>query len=131
MSSKAAIDKATKGLDLLFAKGMQGTASTQEQLLLVTRTLMCYLARPLIQQMGISETTAEPIALLDSACGGGVITQEVQAILPRDVLEKSTFVAADKSEMLANLVKGRIVDEGWVNTEAKVLDAIVSALERR
>jgi DUF917 family protein len=130
----AAIDKASKSLSVLFAKGMQGTASSQEQLILVTRTLMGHLARPLIQQMGITgEATTEqqPITLLDSACGGGVVTQEVQAALGRDVLEKSRMVAADKSEMLVDLVKGRIVDEGWVNVEAKVLDAIVSVVGRR
>lgn len=86
---------------------------------------MKLLAAPLLVQMGIKKDRATPVKFLDSACGTGVVTQELQAILSSDVREKSSFICADTSEVLVNLVKGRIETEGWVNTEARVLDAMV------
>lgn len=123
------LDKAAKSISALFQKGMQGTASTEEQLIFVNKTLMPHLARPLLQQMGLLSSPSLPITLLDSACGTGVVTQEVQGLLGREALAGSRFVAADQSEMLVDIVRGRVEREGWVNMEVKVLDAMVGGLE--
>lgn len=97
----------------------------------VSTKLMKFLAAPLLAQMGVNKDRTAPVQFLDSACGTGVVTQEVQGMLGRDVLEKSTFISADRSDTLVDLVKGRIEEEGWVNVQAKVLDAMVCLLRLR
>jgi ubiquinone/menaquinone biosynthesis C-methylase UbiE len=99
-------------------------SANQSSMVLVSKKVMSRLAAPLLHQMGIDSRSA-PLHLLDSACGTGVVTQEVQRLLPRDVLERSTVLSADGSEALVDLVKRRIEDEAWVNVQARVLDAMV------
>lgn len=54
------------------------------------------------------------------------MTQELQATLRKDVLDKSSFLCADFAEPLVGMVKTRIETEGWVNADTKALDAMVS-----
>lgn len=123
MAQPQTVAQAARGLATLFKAGM---STGHEQLLIITKTIMPLMASPLLQQMGLGEGTTEPFALLDGACGSGVVTQEVQRTVPRAVLEGSSIVASDSSEALVDLVRTRVEAEGWVNTEAKVLDAMVS-----
>lgn len=76
--------------------------------------------------MGISENVTTPVKFLDSACGSGVLTDAVQKILSKDVLDKSTFLMADVGDGMLNVAKKRLGTEGWVNAEIKKLDATVS-----
>lgn len=99
--------------------------SSQASMILASKKLMKHAAAPLLKQMGMSRARTDPVQFLDSACGTGVVTQEVQGMLARDVLDKSTFICADSSRVLVDVVAGRIQDEAWVNTQAEVLDARV------
>lgn len=103
---------------------------------LVTKKLMRLLALPLLQHMGISDDSnnnnndgaapaSAPLDFVDSACGTGVLTQELQRMLPRDVLDESTFLCADTSRVFVDMVAERARDEGWVNVRPEVLDAMV------
>lgn len=92
-----------------------------------SRGIMRVIAEPLIKQMGFNNEMTEPVVLLDNACGSGVVTQEVQAVLSDEVLQRSSFTCADSSAAMVDLVKKRVVSEKWVNVEATVLDAMVSA----
>ncbi|EXV06606.1 ubiE/COQ5 methyltransferase family protein [Metarhizium robertsii] len=103
--------------------------SSQASMILASKKLMKHAAAPLLKQMGMSRARTAPVQFLDSACGTGVVTQEVQGMLARDVLDKSTFICADSSRVLVDVVAGRIQDEAWVNTQAEVLDARDTGLE--
>ncbi|KAM0435913.1 hypothetical protein ACHAPT_002805 [Fusarium lateritium] len=100
----------------------------EEQMLYVSRHMMPKLIEPLPRQMGITDKASTPVAFLDNACGSGVLTHAVQQILPKDVLEKSTFLCADNAEGMVNLSKKRVGLDGWVNTEVNKLDATNSEL---
>ncbi|WAO92705.1 Hypothetical protein NCS54_01022300 [Fusarium falciforme] len=100
----------------------------EEQMLYVSRHMMPKLIAPLPRQMGITNNTSTPVAFFDNACGSGVLTHEIQQILPKDVLEKSTFLSADNAEGMVNLSKKRVGLEGWVNIEVKKLDATNTGL---
>lgn len=83
-------------------------------------------APALLRQMGLDVARTEPVSLLDSACGVGVVAYEAHQILSRDVLEEGAIVCTDISSMLVQLVERRTSRERWVNTTAVVCDATVS-----
>ncbi|KAK2616777.1 hypothetical protein QQS21_000154 [Conoideocrella luteorostrata] len=93
-----------------------------------SKKMMRLLAAPLLSQMGLTRDVTAPVQFLDNACGTGVMTQEMQVILSRDVLEKSEFVCTDSSAAMIDAVKGRIGTEGWVNVLARVADAMDTGL---
>ncbi|KAK2046372.1 methyltransferase domain-containing protein [Colletotrichum somersetense] len=95
----------------------------------ISRSMSGQLNARLISQMGLGAETDEPIAFLDSACGAGPGAQELYKAVPRQVLEKSEILCGDESPMMIDLVKKRIKDEGWVGTQARVIDAMDSGLE--
>jgi hypothetical protein len=132
------LEQAAASLSELYRNAGKSISNTEQQQLRATKHLMKALATPLLQQMGITAAPDQPgLAVVDLACGGGVVVQELQALLPREVLQKSSFLASDNSAALVELVNKRIVAEGWVNTKASVLDAQVCrwtmrpALERQ
>jgi SAM-dependent methyltransferase len=127
MSNTNMLDAAARNLDGVF-KNPASTGVTQSDQLHAARNMLKGMAQPLVRALGITETATEPLVLLDMACGSGVVTQETQALLPRAVLEKSSIVAADTSAASIDLVNHRIATEGWLNVEAKVLDARDSGL---
>ncbi|KAJ6444916.1 Short-chain dehydrogenase [Purpureocillium lavendulum] len=104
------------------------------------KSLMGGLAAPLLEQMGLSSSgppqqqqQQQAIRLLDSACGPGVFTREVQAALGateqgRRTLARSRFVCADSAPGLVEAARRRIEEEGWVNAEAMVADAMDTGL---
>ncbi|RBA16132.1 hypothetical protein FPRO05_11982 [Fusarium proliferatum] len=104
------------------------SATMEAQMLYASKTMMPHLIKPLPTQMGISEKTSMPVKFLDNACGSGVLTHAVQQALPKDILEKSTFLCADASDGMVSVAKKRLDTEGWVNTEIKKLDATNTGL---
>ncbi|KAL7818333.1 S-adenosyl-L-methionine-dependent methyltransferase [Trichoderma gracile] len=102
--------------------------SFEQDFVQISYGIMSSIVEPLVTHMGFHETLTEPVVLLDSACGSGVLTQEVQAALAEEVLEMSSFTCADNAVGMVDLVKRRIVEEKWVNAEAKVLDAMNTGL---
>lgn len=125
MASATQTAKTAKNLTALF----KSITVNDENLVRISRSAMRTIVAPLLSQMGLTAQTTSPVSVLDSAAGSGVFTQETQAVLPRDVLEKSSFICADVSPNMVELVKKRISLDDWVNTEAKVLDAMVCLLE--
>lgn len=93
-----------------------------------SRGIMRVIVEPLIEQMGFINEITEPVVLLDNACGSGVVTQEVQAVLSDEVLQRSSFTCADSSAAMVDLVKKRVVGEKWVNVETTVRDAMHTGL---
>jgi hypothetical protein len=87
-------------------------------------TVSAPLATRMLQQIGL-DTMQKPFKLLDNGAGLGVVAAEVQKMVDKDVLAQSSVISADFSESTVELVRGRIEKEGWVNTEARVVDAQV------
>ncbi|KXJ88304.1 S-adenosyl-L-methionine-dependent methyltransferase [Microdochium bolleyi] len=90
--------------------------------------------RALLAQMGLvpspedSEHTTsapidEPFALLDNACGPGLIAGVLQEDLPRELLSRSRILCADINGNFVDILKQRAEAEHWVGVEAAVLDA--------
>ncbi|RFU77350.1 hypothetical protein TARUN_4902 [Trichoderma arundinaceum] len=122
------VETMAKSMQAHFHTVAQSTSSFEQDFTRVSQRLIRYIAEPLVAQMGLNGGISKPIALFDNACGAGVVTQEVQAALPDEILQSSSFTCADSSAAMVDLVKKRIVNEKWVNVEAKVLDAMVGAL---
>ncbi|KAH7323135.1 S-adenosyl-L-methionine-dependent methyltransferase [Stachybotrys elegans] len=123
MSSSGNIDKAAQQLSDLY-RNTGATNSAEENQIRIAKTFLSKLVAPLLPQVGVSESTQKPVHLLDLACGTGVVTQEIQLLLPKNVLEQSSFLSTDSSEGLVNLVKRRIEAEKWINTSAQVVNAM-------
>ena len=75
--------------------------------------------------MGLDGTRDKPFKLLDHACGTGVVGHLLRASITPEVLEQSSVLSAVKAPDMVELVKDRQAREGWINSEARVLDAQV------
>ncbi|KAJ0124482.1 Aklanonic acid methyltransferase DnrC [Diaporthe amygdali] len=100
----------------------------QDFLIETMRTISAPLARRMLAQVGLGAGTTEPYRLLEQGCGMGVVAPLLHETVPRGVQEKSSVVCGDFSGPLVEAVKGRMGREGWVNCEAKVVDAQESGL---
>ncbi|CCF47354.1 hypothetical protein CH063_04131 [Colletotrichum higginsianum] len=99
-------------------------ADQRDNLIAASHGFLGDMSSALITHMG----NTEPVAFFDNACGSGVLTQELQKRLGKDVLEKSTFLCADIAQNMVDLVKERVQAEGWLNTEVRLLDATKTGL---
>ncbi|KAL4880428.1 S-adenosyl-L-methionine-dependent methyltransferase [Aspergillus karnatakaensis] len=78
-------------------------------------------AGPLIDQSGIVSEKA-PI-VLDNACGTGIISSTLNGRLNEQARQNCKLTCGDFSEAMLEYTRQRAVDEGWPNTEVKVIDA--------
>ncbi|KAH6890630.1 S-adenosyl-L-methionine-dependent methyltransferase [Thelonectria olida] len=105
------------------SKLFKGISEHEKGFLVASRGVLRPIINPLLLQLGLTEKTTTPFDLLDGACGTGLLTQEVQDRVPKDVLAKSSFLCSDFSDQMVGIVNKRIEAEGWVNTKTAVLDA--------
>ncbi|KAJ0340546.1 hypothetical protein KNSL1_011500 [Colletotrichum chrysophilum] len=61
------------------------------------------MASSLLTQMGITNITSQGIDFFDNACGTGVLTQELQSILANEIIQKSSFLCADKAQNMVDM----------------------------
>lgn len=127
MAATDDIETMAKSMSAHFKTMPQQTPTFEKDFVDFSRGVLRLIADPLVNDLGLNGNVTEPVRLLDSACGVGVVTQEVQAALPDEILQSSSFTCADNSEAMVDVVKKRIAEEKWVNVEAKVLDAQVRA----
>ncbi|RYP32554.1 hypothetical protein DL767_005166 [Monosporascus sp. MG133] len=85
-------------------------------------------ARILLAQMGLDKSVTAPFRLLDNACGVGPIAAELQEQVDAQVLAGSKVLCADFNANLVDMLKRRIVMNGWSNIETAALDAQDSGL---
>lgn len=97
----------------------------QQSLLEAVDAITAPLARNMLHKIGLDETTTTPFKLLEIGCGMGVLAPNLNQTVPKNVMEKSSVLCTDFSEALVTTVKRRIENEGWVNTDARVVDAQV------
>ncbi|KJZ77833.1 hypothetical protein HIM_03010 [Hirsutella minnesotensis 3608] len=140
MQRQVSLGEAAAKLSEHFARAGEETTAPERELILGAKRMLRLLAAPLVEQMGLvknghgmaeedkeegeeEEEEGEPVELLDSACGTGVVTQEVQATHSAGRRARSRFVCADASAAMVELVRKRAAAEGWANVEARVADA--------
>ncbi|GKZ26592.1 hypothetical protein AbraIFM66951_002779 [Aspergillus brasiliensis] len=89
---------------------------------------------PLVQHSGILSTpnndpsNNKPLAVFDNACGLGIVSSHLNSTLPEDVKRHWTLTCGDVTELMVEYTKVRSEREGWVNAEAKVVDAQCTGL---
>jgi len=109
--------------------GVSGKEDDWEEYLLENMTKVSMpLAVKMLAQAGIHKDTTAPFTLLDEGCGLGVVAGCLQDTVSKDVLARSSMVSSDYSRALVGFVQNRIQKKGWINTEAKVLDAQVAPI---
>lgn len=100
-------------------------AVSEPRVLEFVGTVCAPLAARMLSQIGLDERTTNPFKLLDNGAGLGPVASEVQKRISRQVLSRSNVISADFSESTVHFVEKRIEKEGWINTQAMVVDAQV------
>lgn len=83
------------------------------------------LAVHMLRQIGLDENTNAPFELFDNGAGSGIVGAEIQSRISPTILAQSKIVSADFAENMVEIVKQRIVEQNWVNTESRVIDSQV------
>ncbi|BCR96419.1 gliotoxin thiomethyltransferase [Aspergillus luchuensis] len=87
---------------------------------------------PLVQLSGIlstaSDNNKQPLVVFDNACGLGIVSSYLNSTLPEEVKRNWTLTCGDVTELMVEYTKLRSEREGWVNAEAKVVDAQCTGL---
>lgn len=100
-------------------------SNSDRDMIPTSRGMLAKMASPLLTQMGITNITSQPVDFFDNACGTGVLTQELQSMLTNEIIQKSSFLCADKAQNMVDMVKKRVTDEGWTNTKVTTLGSMV------
>lgn len=80
-------------------------------------------AMPLVEQSGILSSKERPLIILDNACGTGVLSDKLHKSLDGEAKSSMQLTCSDISEVMLEIIKRRINEEGWKNTETKIVDA--------
>ncbi|KAF2089487.1 S-adenosyl-L-methionine-dependent methyltransferase [Saccharata proteae CBS 121410] len=89
-------------------------------------SLMGPFATALVRQAGLYQEESNKhaeLAILDNACGTGVVSAVLQENLPVAVKGRLQLTCGDISEPMIKFVKERIDADKWKNAEAKIVDA--------
>ncbi|KIX05419.1 uncharacterized protein Z518_06291 [Rhinocladiella mackenziei CBS 650.93] len=82
-------------------------------------------ADSLLQQAKFPPSTNSALVVLDMACGSGVVSSHIMALLSSEAKSRLDLTCADTSDaMISNLTR-RIEALGWKNTRAVIADAMV------
>ncbi|KAL9030747.1 MAG: hypothetical protein Q9196_001151 [Gyalolechia fulgens] len=81
-------------------------------------------AKALIQQAGLMDAnTHSQLTILDNACGSGAVADALHHLLDSSTQKRMKLTCGDFAEPMVQAVKERIEENGWVNTEARLVDA--------
>ena len=108
--------RATTFTELYSGKGILDTYMIAEK---ITR----FYTEDLISLSGLRDSNLQPLVLLDLACGTGVVSDDLHALLQSQAEDSWELTCGDISTELIGHVKQKIQDEGWTNTNATVMDA--------
>ncbi|CAP96441.1 hypothetical protein E8E15_007455 [Penicillium rubens] len=108
--------RATNFTELYAGKGILDTYMVAEK---ITR----YYTQDLIQLSGLSESSLTPLVILDLACGTGVVSDALHDMLNFQPKGNWELTCGDISTELTGHVKQKILERGWENSIAKVVDA--------
>lgn len=127
MSTTAAVQSAAPSAmqSILQAAGGE---EWQQVLLESIKSISAPLAVKMLNQIILGANTNEPFNLLEHGCGMGVVAPLLNETVPRELMERSSVLCGDFSDLLVEVVRKRIKNEGWVQTRAEVVDAQNSGL---
>ncbi|KAJ5128193.1 hypothetical protein N7448_001910 [Penicillium atrosanguineum] len=108
--------RATTFTELYSGKGILETYMIAEK---ITR----YFTKDLIQMSGLTESTLRPLKVLDLACGTGVVCDDLHEVLDSQLHDTWELTCGDISTELTAHVKRKILEKGWKNTSATIMDA--------
>ncbi|KAJ5575480.1 S-adenosyl-L-methionine-dependent methyltransferase [Penicillium sp. DV-2018c] len=108
--------RATNFTELYSGKGILETYMIAEK---ITR----YFTQDLIELSGLLESKLRPLRVLDLACGTGVVSEKLHEVLADQPQASWELVCGDISMELTGHVKRKIIEEGWSNSTARVMDA--------
>ncbi|KAF3403882.1 Glandicoline B O-methyltransferase roqN [Penicillium rolfsii] len=108
--------RATNFTELYAGKGILETYMIAEK---ITR----YFTQDLIELSGLLESNLRPLKLLDLACGTGVVSEKLHEVLASQPQASWELLCGDISEELTGHIKRKIIEEGWTNSSARVMDA--------
>ncbi|KAK1139294.1 hypothetical protein N8T08_001140 [Aspergillus melleus] len=80
-------------------------------------------AEALVDLSGVTESTKKPLVILDNACGTGIIARFLRQKVDGETQKSWRLTCGDFSEMMIEVTKVTIETEGWVNAEAKLVNA--------
>ncbi len=78
-------------------------------------------ARPLINQSGIASYEKRPV-ILDNACGTGVISSVLNSTVSDKIKKDWELTCGDLSQPMVEHTQQRAIEEGWYNTEVKIVN---------
>lgn len=107
---------ATTFTELYSGKGILDTYMIAEK---ITR----YYTQDLINLSGLNKSSLRPLVILDLACGTGVVSDALHDMLDSQPEGGWELTCGDISAELTGHVKRKILDRGWENSNAKVVDA--------
>ncbi|KAH8880261.1 methyltransferase-like protein [Thozetella sp. PMI_491] len=81
------------------------------------------LADRMLTQAGLDSTTTIPFQLLDNGCGVGIVAAALHRHIQPEVLKQSSILCGDITQDMADKVNRTAEQQGWVNTQARVIDA--------
>ena len=70
----------------------------------------------------------DKVAVLDNACGTGIVSSKVMAMVDEKIASKVELVCADNADAMVNMITSRIENSGWQNATAVKADAQVWSL---
>lgn len=108
--------RATNFTELYSGKGILETYMIAEK---ITR----YYTLDLIKLSGLIGSTLRPLKVLDLACGTGVVSDDLHELLDSQLEDNWELTCGDISTELTGHVKHKIVEKGWKNSSARVMDA--------
>lgn len=90
---------------------------------MIAEKITRYYTEDLINLSGLKESSLRPLKVLDLACGTGVVSDTLHDILDSGSQGSWELTCGDISAELTGHVKRKILEKGWDNSTAKVVDA--------
>ncbi|OQD63822.1 hypothetical protein PENPOL_c008G09144 [Penicillium polonicum] len=78
----------------------------------------------LVKQSGVASTAGQPLAILDQACGTGVVAVALHDAFRSQPEKDWRLTCTDVSSSMVAAIQERIQKSGWENTDAAVSDVL-------
>ncbi|KAF7163175.1 hypothetical protein CNMCM5623_008245 [Aspergillus felis] len=82
----------------------------------------------LVEYSGVANPSQKPLVVLDNACGIGAVSSVLNRTLNDEAKRTWKLTCGDLSEGMLEYAKKRLEDEGWVNAETKIVNALDTGL---
>jgi ubiquinone/menaquinone biosynthesis C-methylase UbiE len=93
-----------------------------------TEKLTGLYAETLVEYSGVANPYQKQLVVLDNACGIGAVSSVLNRTLNDEAKRTWKLTCGDLSEGMLEYTKQRLEDEGWVNAETKIVNALDTGL---